>query len=106
MNITLGKYEFQGPLDGARFLYEKPGVFVILCRDIRDEGKFYVIDIDQAKMVRSAAMEHDRQVEWVKACHGTGKLALGVYYAEKMTEEERKGVVGYIRGLYTIPCGN
>lgn len=50
-------------------------------------------------------MNHPRQVDWVKACHGTGELAVGVYYAAAMKKEERQGVVRYIKDLYDTPCG-
>jgi len=104
-DIKFGKYAFQGPYDGARFLFQKKGVFVILCRDIREQGKFYIVDIDESDDVRTAAMNHPRQVEWVKNCHGVGTLALGVMYTELMEKEERKKVVNYIRGLFETPCG-
>jgi len=103
--ITLGKYGFLGPFDGARFLYMKKGIFAVLCRDIREDGKFYLIDIDDADDVRSAAMNHKRQVDWVKACHGTGKLAIAVYYTGEMPAQEREKISNYIRGLYDMPCG-
>ena len=99
MELKFGKYSFEGPFDGARFLFEKPGVIVVLCRDIREDGKIYLIDIDESEKVRSYTMDHPRQVEWAKACRGTGKLAIGVYYTDAMTKEERLGVVKDIKEL-------
>ncbi|MFP4467194.1 MAG: hypothetical protein ACLFP1_09090 [Candidatus Goldiibacteriota bacterium] len=104
-SINLGKYSFLGPLDGARFLYMKKGIFAVLCRDIRETGKFYVVDVDESDDVRSAAINHERQVDWVKACRETGKLAIAVYYTGEMERDERIKIKKYIRGLYDVPCG-
>lgn len=100
MQIKLGKYNFEGPYDAARFMVEKPGVFVVLCKDLRNEGKFYILDVDQSDTIRTCAMNHPRQVEWVKKCHGLGKLAVAVYYTELMKKEDRDKIVSYIRDLY------
>ena len=86
-SLKFGKYDFQGPYDGARFLFQKPGVVLILCKDIREEARYYVIDIDESEDVRDTAMNHPRQVEWVKNCHGIGKLAIAVLYGEIMSKE-------------------
>jgi len=104
-DIKFGKYSFQGPYDGARYLFQKPGIFVILCKDIREDNRFYPVDIDESEDVRTASMNHERQVQWVKTCHSVGKLAIGVMYAEMMKAEERRKIVKYIRGLYDMPCG-
>ncbi|HDQ25585.1 MAG TPA: hypothetical protein ENN43_02430 [bacterium] len=106
MAINLGKYAFGGPYDGAKYLVEKQGVFVVLCKDIRNEAKFYILDVDESDNVRKAAMDHPRQVEWVKKAHGTGKLAVGVLYTELMKKEDRLKVVSYVRGLFDTPCGS
>ncbi len=103
--IKFGKYSFQGPYDGARFLVQKPGIFVILCKDVREESRYYLVDIDHAEDVRAACMNHDRQVDWVKNCREVGKLAVGVMYTAAMSPEEREKAVNYIRGLYDAPCG-
>lgn len=105
VKVTLGRYSFEGPYDSARMLYEKAGVFVILCRDIREQGKFYVIDVDEAEGARSAAQSHKRQVEWVKNCRGTGTIAVAVMYMEGLPKEKRAAAVAEIRSLYDVPCG-
>ena len=103
--VTLGRHGFEGPYDSARMMFEKPGVFVILCRDIREQGKFYVIDVDEAEGVRSAAQSHKRQVDWVKNCRGTGTIAVAVMYTEGLPKEKRASIVTEIRSLYDVPCG-
>ena len=102
--MQFGKYSFQGPYDGARFLLQKQGVFIVLCKDVREDGKYYLIDIDESDDVRSAAMNHPRQVDWVKNCREVGQLTVGVFYSGIMKKEERVKVVSYIRGLYDVPC--
>ena len=103
--LQFGKYLFQGPFDGAKFLYQKPGVILILCKDIREDARYYVIDIDESEDARTTAMDHPRQVEWVKNCHGIGRLAIAVLYSEIMSKEEREKACRYIRSLYDVPCG-
>lgn len=78
---------------------------MILCRDIREQGKFYVIDVDEADGVRSAAQSHKRQVDWVKNCRGTGTIAVAVMYMENSTKEQRLKITAAIRSLYDVPCG-
>jgi len=103
MQIKLGQYNFEGPYDGARFMLEKPGVFAVLCKDIRNEGKFYILDVDESDTIRTCAMNHPRQVEWVKKSYGLGKLAVAVYYTELMKSDERQKIVKYIRDLFNTP---
>ncbi len=105
VKITLAGHGFEGPYDSARLMYEKAGVFVILCKDIREQGKFYVIDVDEAAGVRSAAQSHKRQVDWVKNCRGTGTIAVAVIYMENSTKEQRVKITSDIRSLYDVPCG-
>jgi hypothetical protein len=100
MLIKFGKYSFEGPYDGARFMVDKPGVFVVLCKDFRDEGKFYILDVDESDTVRTSAMNHPNQVEWVKKSREIGKLAVAVTYTELMKKEDRVKIVNYIRELY------
>ena len=104
-NLQFGKFMFQGPFDGARFLYQKPGVVLILCKDVREDARYYVIDVDESEDVRTLAMNHPRQVDWVKNCHGVGTLAVAVMYNEIMAKEERQKACKYIRELYDVPCG-
>jgi hypothetical protein len=106
MGLKLGRFDFDGPYDSARFLFDKPAVFVILCKDIRDPGRFYVVDYDESDHARTLAMSHPRQVEWMKACRGTGTIAVAVMYAEKMTKEERQKVVNELQVQYNSPGGN
>ena len=54
----------------------------------------------------NVAMNHPRQVDWVKNCHGVGSLAVAVMYNEIMDKEERQKVCKYMRGLYDVPCGS
>ncbi len=103
--LKFGKYSFSGPYESAKFLVDKPGIFLILCKDIREDGKYYIIDIDESDKVRTHAMNHKRQVEWVKNAHGIGKLAVAVQYTSLMTGEQRKKIVKEIRSLFDIPCG-
>ena len=100
MQIKLGQYNFEGPYDAARFLVEKPGVFAVLCKDLRNEGKFYILDVDESDTVRTCAMNHPRQVEWVKKSRGLGRLAVAVYYTELMKKEDRIKIVNYIKDLF------
>lgn len=100
MAIKLGKYGFEGPFDAARFLVDTKGVFVVLCKDFRDAAKFYILDVDESDKVRTCAMNHKNQVDWVKKSRDIGKLAIAVMYAELMSAEERQKVVNYIRDLF------
>jgi len=100
MAIKLGKYSFEGPFDGAKFLRDTKGIFVVLCKDFRDESKFYILDVDESDMIRTCAMNHKNQVDWVKKSRDTGKLAIAVMYAEMMTKEERQKAVAYVRDLF------
>lgn len=103
MAIKLGKYSFEGPYDAARFLQDKKGVVVVLCKDFRDEAKFYILDVDESDTVRTCMMNHKNQVDWVKKSRDTGKLAIAVMYAEMMTKDERVKVVNYVRDLFNAP---
>jgi hypothetical protein len=103
--IKFGKYSFLGPFDGVKYLSDKPGIFVILCKDIREEGKYYIIDVDEADNVKTFAMNHERQVDWVKNSHGIGKLAVAVQYTGLMNKEDRQKIIKNLRELYDIPCG-
>jgi hypothetical protein len=100
MVIKLGKYTFEGPFDAARFLAEAPGVFVVLCKDFRDQAKFYILDVDESDKLRTAAMNHPNQVDWVKKSHDIGKLAVAANYTGLMTKEDRQKIVQYVRELY------
>jgi hypothetical protein len=50
--IKFGKYSFLGPFDGVKYLSDKPGIFVILCKDIREEGKYYITRVSTPKNVK------------------------------------------------------
>jgi hypothetical protein len=100
MLIKLGQYSFEGPYDGAKFLQEQPGVFVVLCKELRNESKFYILDVDESETVRTSAMNHPRQVEWVKKSRDIGKLAVAVNYTHLMKKEDRQKMVSYIRELF------
>lgn len=104
--LKFGTYEFEGPYPNTRLIYEKPAVFLILSSDIREPSKFYLIDVDESEKPKTLIETHPRKVEWVKNCHGTGYLNIAIMYAGAMTKDERQKVVKYMRGIYTVPCGN
>ncbi len=101
--MIFGKYTFEGPYPAARYLFDKPAVVAILCHDIRETSKFYLIDVDESDKARTRIQDHPNMVKWAKACHGIGKLALAVMYAEKMTQSERKKIVEELKVLYNTP---
>lgn len=103
--LKFGKYSFSGPYDGVKYLVDKPGIFLILCKDIRETGRYYIIDVDESDKVRTCAMNHQRQVEWVKNSHGIGTLAVAVQYTFLMDKKEREKIVKDIRSLFDVPCG-
>ena len=103
MAVKFGKYEFAGPYSGARYLYDKKGVYIILCKDIREEDRYYIIDIDESDTVRTSVETHPRKICWTKNCYGIGYISVGVFYEED--KERRKKIIEYIRNLYDIPCG-
>ncbi len=103
--LKFGNYTFSGPFDSVKYLVDKPGIFLILCKDIRETGKYYIIDVDESDKVRTCAMNHERQVDWVKNSHGIGTLAIAVQYTSLMGDKERKKIVKNIRSLFDVPCG-
>ena len=104
--IKFGKYEFEGPYPNISHIYDRPAVYLILTSDVREESKFYVVDVDESETPRSQIQNHPRKTDWVKNAHGTGYLNIAIMYAMAMTKEERQKAVKYIRGIYTVPCGN
>jgi hypothetical protein len=85
-------------------MYDKPGVYLMLCRDIKNAGKFYVLDVQESEKVRTHAASSQNIVCWAKGCQGVGVLAVAVSYMEKSTEADRKKVTAYIRSIYDVPC--
>ena len=104
MKLKFGTYEFEGPYQSAREMYEKPGVYLVLCRDIKEVGKFYVLDVQESDKVRTHAATSPNMVCWTKGCHGVGVLAVAVSYMERSTKEDRAKVVKYMRSIYDVPC--
>jgi hypothetical protein len=104
MSIKFGTYDFEGPYQSARQMFEKPGVYIVLCRDIKVDARFYLLDIQESEKVLTHATTSKNMVCWTKGCHGIGTIAVAVCYMEKSTKQERDKAVNYLRALYDVPC--
>jgi len=100
MAIKFGNYSFEGPFPSTKMLYDKPAVYAIMCKDIREESRFYLIDIGESDKPKTEIELSDKKITWVKKCQGTGTLCTAIYYAEKMTKQERLKVVNEIRKIF------
>ncbi|MCE5300654.1 MAG: hypothetical protein LLG37_07270 [Spirochaetia bacterium] len=104
MFFKFADYTFEGPYASARFLFNKPGVYVVLCKDIKEDGKYYLLDVAESGQLQQHAMNSENKVGWMKNCHGVGTLAIAVNYMERSQQIEREKIVKHIRSLYDVPC--
>lgn len=104
MSLKFGTYEFEGPYQSARQMFEKAGVYIVLCKDIKIDARYYLLDVQESDKVRTHATTSNNTVCWTKGCHGIGTMAVAVCYMEKATKEERAKAVKYLRDLYDVPC--
>ncbi len=100
MTIKFGNYSFEGPFPSTKMVYDKPAVYAMLCKDIREDNKYYLIDIGESEKPRTEIETSDKKITWAKQCHGTGILNVAIYYAEKMKNYERQKVVSEIKRIF------
>ena len=104
MSLKFGTYEFEGPYQSTRQMFENAGVYIVLCKDIKIDARYYLLDVQESDKVRTHATTSPNVVCWTKGCHGIGTIAVAVCYMEKETKEERAKAVKYLRDLYDVPC--
>ncbi|MEI7641316.1 MAG: hypothetical protein WCJ46_07425 [bacterium] len=100
MAIKLGKYDFEGPYQSTRQIFDKPGVFAVLATEPGAQAKFYLIDVGEAEKSRTIMESPDNLVKWTKAAHGLGKLAVAIHYSSDRTQAERAKIVEEVRKAF------
>ena len=92
--LKVGGYVFEGPFSNARYLKNRSGVYLILCR----RGKEYdLIDAGEAAHVKRGINKSERKTYWDKRCKTS--LGFAVLYTEK---SKRAQIEKEIRHQYDL----
>ena len=55
MSLKFGTYDFEGPYPSTMQMYEKPGVYIVLCKDYKIDARYYLLDVQESDKVRTHA---------------------------------------------------
>jgi hypothetical protein len=102
MSIEIGRWTFYGPTRDTSNLQDRSGVYVILC--LRNDQKYYVIDVGESAEVKTRVENHDRKACWARNC-SSGELYVAVLYTPNLQQPGRTAIEQEIRQLYSPPCG-
>ncbi len=100
MNITIGRYTFDGPHFSTASLDDRSGVYAII--DRRNSGD-HLVDVGESATVRSRVETHERQSCWRR--HSQGRLGVAVHYTSHQQQSGRREIEQEIRARYSVPCG-
>jgi len=99
MTITIGKYNFEGPLLTKETLPEKSGVYSVLGRNSMAE-RWSVVDLGDSQNIRECIGHHERARCWKKQ----GYVMLG-YASYQCDEVQRVEIEQVLRVEFEPPCG-
>lgn len=94
------QYTFEGPYESTNSLYDRSGVYLILCFDGKD---YFPIDVGESTNVKSRVENHDRADCWGRHCRN--KLMVAVHYTPNKQQDGRMEIEQDIRCNYDFPCG-
>ena len=98
MNIRIGKYSFEGPLDDPSDLRNESGVYAILGR--RTIHHLWTpVDIGESEDVKKRVETHDRKYCWKTV--GYAYLSYVAYYCNAT---DRSIIATELRDFYDPPC--
>ena len=100
MNITIGKYNFQGPYSSLNKLKNKPGLYAVH----RLDDKQVILDLGEAAMIKDRIKTHERMKCWLR-CSRTQGIAISAYYTRHWTQSSRMQTINNLRKQYSPPCG-
>jgi hypothetical protein len=100
LSIKVGQYDFDGPFTQTESLWDRAGIYVILCQS---SGPWNVVDVGESDTVKSRVEGHDRKGCWKRSCSGT--LGYAALYTPNWTDAQRRQVEQAIRQQYNPPCG-
>ena len=100
MNIGIGGYSFEGPLDDTSDLRNESGVYAILGR--RTIHHLWTpVDIGESEDVKKRVENHDRKNCWKSV--GYPYQSYAAYYCNS---DDRTIIETELRNLYDPPCGD
>ncbi len=100
MNISIGRYTFDGPYTNTGSLQNRSGIYAILCES---GGDYFVIDIGESAIVKTRIETHDRIDCWNRHCKGI--LHVAVLYTPNLQSAGRTRIEQELRNGYNPVCG-
>ena len=98
MAIQIGRYNFEGPYNGAAPVLPRSGVYVIVGRNV--PGHWNVVDIGESVDIRDRLSKHDRGGQWKRQPYSSWGVA--VFYAD---ERNRMAIGRELRTECKPACG-
>lgn len=90
MSITMGKYEFEGPLT-IETVENRAGVYAMLRGH---EGDIEIMDLGEARELRLSLQKHCHYMQWRNE---TDSVELFVYYTPAVLDERRFAIATEIK---------
>ena len=94
-------YDFDGAYPNCNSLSNKPGIYVIWCKE---NESWKVLDVGESEDVRKRVCNHDRYKCWQEHCNST--IYYSATYTPELDEDERKNIEKTIREVTDPPCGD
>ena len=98
MGLTLGIYQFEGPIESVSLIEEKEGVFAVLC--LKEDNSYKLIHVEEANNIKAKIRNHIKSSEWTKLCKN--RVAFGVNYTPNLQNQARKMIVNEIKRAYIL----